>query len=274
MRVVLVLICGCWLGLGTLSAGTLAQFRTVFGDLEVELYDADKPVTVTNFIHYVESGAYSNLFIHRWEPLFVIQSGGYHMIERHTTNVAIKAINTVAVITNEYKVGRTFSNVYGTIAMARQEGVTNSATSQWFINLTNNSGLDFADGGFTVFGHVVGGTNVLNVFNDLTTNSPLYRANLGGALTKLPVTSVRPTFEDVVYVDITLLHVRVNGLADGSRDISWRSISNRVHRVEFTTQFPPLWQELSNTNGTGSEIHILDDNREATNRFYRVRVDY
>ena len=78
-----------WIGLALLwlsfvtdtpaLAGTLAQFRTVFGDIEVELYDQDKPVTVQNFIRYVQSGVWSQMFIHRCEPNFVIQGGGYYV---------------------------------------------------------------------------------------------------------------------------------------------------------------------------------------------------
>ena len=58
-------------------AGTLTQFRTPLGDIDVELFDEDKPVTTENFIRYVKSGRYENTFIHRWEPEFVIQGGGF-----------------------------------------------------------------------------------------------------------------------------------------------------------------------------------------------------
>ena len=57
------------------NAGTLCQIRTRFGTMEVELYDEDKPVTVANFKRYVQSGSWTNMFIQRWEPGFVIQGG-------------------------------------------------------------------------------------------------------------------------------------------------------------------------------------------------------
>src|SRR5688500_13831307 len=63
-------------------------------------------------------------------------------------------------LVSEYAVGSPRSNVYGTIAMARLPGVTNSASSEWFFNLGNNSFLDGVDGGFTVFGRVVRGFDV------------------------------------------------------------------------------------------------------------------
>src|SRR5204863_2977164 len=100
-------------------AGTLAQFRTVFGEIDVELYDQDKPVTVENFIRYVQSGAWNNMFIHRCDPNFVIQGGGYSVANRSATNQFISAVTKFGPITNEFGVGRRFSNVYGTLAMAK-----------------------------------------------------------------------------------------------------------------------------------------------------------
>src|ERR1041385_8622492 len=91
-------------------AGTLAQFRTVFGDIEVELYDQDKPVTVRNFINYVQSGRYQNEFAHRLEPGFVLQGGGYAVTNRNTTNWAAFSIPADPPITNEFASGRKLSN--------------------------------------------------------------------------------------------------------------------------------------------------------------------
>ena len=149
------------------QAGTLVQFRTVFGDIEVELYDQDKPVTVQNFLNYVKSGRYENEFVHRLVPGFVVQGGGFTVTNRGATNWQVVAIPTYPPITNEFGVGQQFSNVFGTIAMAKLGGNTNSATSQWYFNLTNNPSLDAANTNdfFVVFGHVIAGTNVLNVMN-------------------------------------------------------------------------------------------------------------
>src|SRR5213593_713520 len=73
-------------------AGTLAQFRSVFGDIEVELYDQDKPVTVQNFIRYIQSGRYQNEFSHRLVPGFVIQGGGFTAVNVGKTNADVLAV--------------------------------------------------------------------------------------------------------------------------------------------------------------------------------------
>ena len=267
----------------SVRAGTLVQFRTTFGDIEVELYDQDKPVTVQNFLNYLKSGRYQNEFAHRLIPNFVIQGGGFTL----TTNT-ISAVPTFPPITNEFGVGRQFSNVYGTIAMAKVGGDTNSASSQWFFNLANNLSLDAPDTNnfFVVFGHVIAGTNVLNVFNHFqlwtfpwaalpagTTNLVLYQF-YAPPLDTLPVLSSNfpPTSASFVFMDISLLQVAITN-ENGSEQISWNSATGLTNIVEFTTNLPPVWNTLITTNGTGARMAVMDD-AVAPNRFYRVRVIY
>ena len=155
----------------SVSAGTLAQFRTRFGDFDVELYDQDKPVTVRNFIRYVQSGAYTNMFLHRCLPGFVVQGGGFSTTNQLATNrfALFESVPNFGTITNEFNIGTRLSNTNGTIAMAKASGDPNSASSQWFFNLHDNStNLDNQNGGFTVFGRLVRGTNVLNIFNAIS----------------------------------------------------------------------------------------------------------
>ena len=229
------------------NAGTLVQFRTLFGDIEVELYDQDKPVTVQNFLRYVQSGRYQNEFAHRLVPGFVVQGGGFTIINRGTTNWGINTIETYPAITNEFGVGKRYSNVYGTIAMAKQGGYTNSATSQWFFNCANNSFLDAADTNnlFVVFGRVVGGTNVLNLLSGFQYWTGTQSSNLvlhqyyQPPFDDLPM--VRPVVVDsnFVFLDITLLQVAVKPLAGGAKEISWNSATGMTNIVEFTTNLPP-----------------------------------
>ena len=131
------------------AKATIVQFETSLGNFEVNLYDQGTPETVANFLSYVNSGAYENIIIHRSAPGFVIQGGGF----AYDTSWPVTAIDTQAAVVNE----PVYSNVRGTIAMAKLGGNPNSATSQWFFNLSNNSeNLDRQNGGFTAFGEVVG----------------------------------------------------------------------------------------------------------------------
>ncbi len=276
------------LALFSTRAGTLAQFRTAFGDVEVELYDQDKPATVQNFMRYVQSGRYQNEFAHRLVPSFVVQGGGFGVTNRGTTNAQIYAITTYPPITNEFGVGRRFSNVFGTIAMAKSGGDTNSATSQWFFNLTNNSFLDAPDTNdfFVVFGHVVKGTNVLNILNTFQNYNGSQQSNLVANVDPLlnyyfypnfqTCPLLHPVFADtnLLFLDITLLQVAIKPVAGGGREISWNSATGMTNVVEFTTNLPPVWRTLLSTNGTGSTIKVTDSSTNNASRFYRVRVGF
>lgn len=262
-------------------AGTLVRFRTSVGDWDVELFDAEKPATVQNFIRYIQAGLYQDSIMHRAVTNFVIQGGGAFIANRGTTNAGLFSIPTFPPITNEFKVGPFRSNVYGTIAMAKLAD-PNSATSQFFFNLANNSAaLDNTNnsGGFTVFGRVLAGTNALNRLNPGPANTTINVANLGGVLAELPVLKPAPIggfvyFTNLIYVDITLLNVQVKPRADGAREISWNSVSNRLNYVEYTTDFPPAWQLLVATNADGGNLTVLDASAANPSRFYRVRVAY
>ena len=266
-------------------AGTLAQFRTVFGDIEVELYDQDKPVTVQNFLHYVRSGAYQNMFLHRCVPGFVIQGGGFSVSDRAGTNDAtlFSSVTNYGTITNEFNVGTPQSNVFGTIAMAKLGGDPNSASSQWFFNLADNStNLDNQNGGFTVFGRVVRGTNVLNQVNNLSKGNGVvdlrwWFGDQASTFSDLPVDYTGfayPQYADLIYLDVSPLNVQVRSTDQGAREISWNSVSNKLNHVEFTTNLPPWWQTLISTNGTGNTLQVVDDGAVDARRFYRVRVEY
>lgn len=260
------------------SAGMLAQFRTPLGDIEVELYDQDKPVTVGNFRFYVESGFWRDMFMHRWVPGFVLQGGGYRLANRGTPENAFEAVPTFGTITNEFSVGRRFSNTNGTIAMARAGGQTNSAGSEWFFNLADNSELDAVDGGFTVFGRVLRGMEVLALFARQPADGSLvlydFQPNVPanqGVLKTVPLRVVNE-MADLVFVDITLLNVQVRPVS-GGREIAWNSVSGKTHHVEFTRQFPPVWESVHTVAGTGQRMVFTDAAADA-HRFYRVTVDY
>lgn len=274
------------------GAGTLAQFRTVFGEIDVELYDSQKPVTVRNFKALVESGAFVNTFFHRVVPGFVAQGGGYYVANPESTNLfsppwsLLGTVPSFGDITNEFGVGPKFSNTNGTIAMAKLGGNPNSASTEWFFNLGDNStNLDNQNGGFTVFGHVLGGTNaVLQIFNSISIFEGLQPMQFWypddslatNVFTDLPVQYLGiapPRYVDLVYVDITLLGVQVSSTGT-QRRISWNSVANRTNFVEYTTVMPPSWKPLVTTNGTGARFTATDPTPTNAFRFYRVRVGY
>ena len=265
------------LSTATVWSGPIAQFRTVYGDIEVELFE-DKPVTTQNFIRYVKSGLYQDTFFHRHVPGFVIQGGGFYVGGRNTTNAGFYYMPTFPTITNEFLVGRRMSNVFGTIAMAKLGGDTNSATSQFFFNLADNSAnLDGQNGGFTVFGKVVRGTNLLNRLNfpsAATNHITLFNAGPPFDSTPMLANSFSPS--NAFFVDISLLNTQVKMGANQAREISWNSVAGRTNYVEYTflTNMPPKWFQLVATNGNGTPFKVVDATSSNTNRFYRVRIDY
>lgn len=138
------------LALPVVGNASTVTMQTVLGDISIELFEAAAPLTVANFMNYVNSGAYTDSFIHRSMPGFIVQGGGYTW-----DNTGLHTITQNAPVMNEFSSTR--SNVRGTIAMAKLGSGPDTATNQWFFNLADNSAnLDFQNGGFTVFGQVIG----------------------------------------------------------------------------------------------------------------------
>jgi len=126
------------------------RLATNKGDIVIEMYENDAPITVANFLTYVQSGFYNGTIFHRVMPDFVDQGGGF--LPDLTQPDGLRA-----PIVNEFDTSR--PNSRGTISMARTNDL-NSATSQFFINLVDNTGLDTPGNGYAVFGRVVEGMNV------------------------------------------------------------------------------------------------------------------
>ncbi|PCJ49218.1 MAG: peptidylprolyl isomerase [Gammaproteobacteria bacterium] len=157
------------------SQATIVRFETTLGDIEVNLYDQTTPLTVANFLQYLNNGDYANVVFHRAETNFVLQGGGF----AYTGIWPLDGVSTTAPVNNE----PVHSNVTGTIAMAKLGGDPDSATNQWFFNLGDNSlNLDRQNGGFTVFGEVIG--DGMTVISEIVA---LQRYNLGGAFTSIPL---------------------------------------------------------------------------------------
>jgi cyclophilin family peptidyl-prolyl cis-trans isomerase len=139
---------------GALAADPQVDVVTNLGTIRLELYPAKAPKTVENFLQYVKDGHYDGTIFHRVIPGFMIQGGGM------TKDLRQKPTRPPVPI--ESKNG--LKNEVGTVAMARTSD-PNSATAQFFINVKNNGFLDYPgqDGyGYTVFGKVVDGMDVVN----------------------------------------------------------------------------------------------------------------
>ncbi len=147
---------------GTATQAPEVEIVTTAGNIFVRLDPARAPITVKNFLEYVKSGFYDGTIFHRVVPDFVIQGGGF------TATYQLK--KTRPPIPNES--GNGLENLRGTIAMARKRA-PNSATSQFYINLANNTRLDPQPNrrGYAVFGKVVGGMNVVDKIASVPTGS-------------------------------------------------------------------------------------------------------
>ena len=138
-----------YLSLIALANATIVEFQTSQGAIKVNLFDQTTPRTVANFLKYIDEQHYTNSVIHRVSSGFVVQGGGFAF----EGNWPLTRIAANPSVINE----PVYSNVKGTIAMAKLGNAPNSATDQWFFNLANNaSNLDLQNGGFTVFGQVIG----------------------------------------------------------------------------------------------------------------------
>jgi peptidyl-prolyl cis-trans isomerase A (cyclophilin A) len=156
----LVLIASCFASQAAI-AGPKVEFKTTLGNFVVELDDVKAPKTTANFLKYVNSGFYNGTIFHRVIDGFMIQGGGF------TPDLAQKP--TDAPVASEAQNGLK-NNVY-TIAMARTS-YPDSATSQFFINVNNNQGLDYPNAmgnGYTVFGKVISGTQTIDAIRKVPT---------------------------------------------------------------------------------------------------------
>jgi len=147
---------GVWAAGGSARADDkdkpVVVLETSEGNITLELDRAKAPKTVDNFLKYVDDGFYNDTIFHRVIPGFMIQGGG------HAKDTG-KEKKTRGSVKNES--GNGLSNARGTIAMARKQD-PDSATAQFFINLADNSRLDNAGGGYTTFGKVTGGMDVVD----------------------------------------------------------------------------------------------------------------
>jgi peptidyl-prolyl cis-trans isomerase B (cyclophilin B) len=166
-----VLVCGC--GEGAKKANfernmmtsetKTVKLETSMGNIVIELNEQAAPVTVKNFLGYIEEGFYDGTIFHRVIPDFMIQGGGFtdQMVEKQTREAII----------NEAKNG--LKNERGTIAMARKPH-PDSATVQFFINHRDNAPLNYVENGnpgYAVFGKIIEGMDVVDAIATVNTTT-------------------------------------------------------------------------------------------------------
>jgi cyclophilin family peptidyl-prolyl cis-trans isomerase/methionine-rich copper-binding protein CopC len=236
----------------TVVTGTLVQITFCgFPDgstsnVVVQLYDHEKPATVANFLHYIKPAywfgylpyvAYTNMIWDRCIPGYILQGGDYDAPDRTNETAPNDLASTLYSIhsnytensyfrppfatrvDNEFGVGPLISNTFGTLAMSKVSGYPDSAANSFFFNLADNSAsLDTQNGGYTVFGRLLPGSNylqysnVLQYFNTLSKpNRGIFDSTTAGtnqALTGLPVNYHGlglPADDNLFFADFTLL---------------------------------------------------------------------
>ena len=179
------------------ARATSVLMETVLGDIELELFDDTAPQTVANFLGYVTRGDYDNSFFHRSARFAtvpaVIQGGGFRIVN----GTDLGRVPEGPIVENEFGA----SNLRGTIAMARLAGVENSARSQFFFNVIDNPSFDGQDGGFTVFGFVSSGLDVMDAISNLPRTNA---SNVLPAFAELPIlstTGTQPLRERLVMIE-------------------------------------------------------------------------
>ncbi|OOR85248.1 peptidylprolyl isomerase [Moraxella canis] len=150
----------------------VVEFDTTFGQIKIELNAEKAPVTVANFLDYVESGHYDGLIFHRVIDGFMIQGGGM--------DAQMNEKRTGTPIKNEADNG--LKNTVGSIAMARTSD-PHSATAQFFINVKDNDFLNYSSPtpqgwGYAVFGQVIDGMDVVNQIKGVPTGRFGYHADV------------------------------------------------------------------------------------------------
>lgn len=167
----------------TAIANPKVVMKTSLGDMTIELFANEAPITVANFIAYVKSDFYKDVIFHRVIPGFVVQAGGFDtQYQRKQTQAPIANESTSRV-----------KNLRGTLSMARLPN-PDSATTQFFINLQDNRNLDWRPGqpGYAVFGKVISGIEVIDQM------ATLAQGNHSGVFVNAPN-------EPVVISSVTLL---------------------------------------------------------------------
>jgi cyclophilin family peptidyl-prolyl cis-trans isomerase len=169
------------------AANPVVVMETSMGTIKIELFEDKSPITVKNFLAYVDDKHYDNTIFHRVMSTFMIQGGGYKPgMASAVTRDEVKKLEkpTKEAIKNESNNG--VLNERGTLAMARLPG-PDTATAQFFINVKNNPNLDAKSNkpGYAVFGRVIDGMDIVDKIKNVKT-----KAVIPGEIEDVPVDEV------------------------------------------------------------------------------------
>jgi peptidyl-prolyl cis-trans isomerase A (cyclophilin A) len=228
---------------GGVASATIVRFETVLGNIDVRLYDTKTPLTTQNFMNYVDDSDWDDTFFHRSVPGFVVQGGGF----KFTDAGGVSNVPQDPAVMNEFAL----TNVRGTIAMAKLGSGPNTATNQWFFNLANNAAnLDNQNGGFTVFGRVVGtGMTVVDAI------AALPRVNAGSPFDALPVRNFVSgnTIKDENLANVTRIIERLLPAGDYNFD----GVVNNADYLVWKNSFGSTTLAEADGNGDGV-VNVAD----------------
>jgi peptidyl-prolyl cis-trans isomerase A (cyclophilin A) len=230
----------------------VVRFHTTSGDIDVRLYDGAAPLHAQNFLNYTTSNRYDATFIHRVAQQngqsadFVIQGGGFKL------NNSIFAATGIALdppVALEFAI----SNLRGTLGAARTAN-PNSAQSQWFFNVGDNTFLDSPGNDFTVFGRVVGGgMSVVDAINDLSVvNASAAQNAPSEAFAEVPVYNLQKVLsqQDIRNEDAVIVEdVEVLNFTDG--DYNFDGFVNNADLAIWSADIGSTTKAEADGNGNG-----------------------
>ena len=248
------------------AASPVARFESVLGDFDVVLDPIVAPRSVDNFSAYANRGAYDASIIHRSTTynsidIQIVQGGGFQLV---TTNLFRVPPDP------SIRLEARLANTRGTLAMARGNE-SDSATSQWYFNVTDNPGLDF---NYAVFGRVLGGgMSVVDAIGNIL----VYDASLqlGPVFVELPLFAPALTISSFILINsVRVAPFVITSLTHASDavEIRWTPLStNSPVRVERREKIGHgTWSVVSSNNTTGI---FHDTNAPTGSAFYRVVIE-
>jgi peptidyl-prolyl cis-trans isomerase A (cyclophilin A) len=252
------------LTVSVLAGPPIARFQSVLGNFDVLLDPDAAPISVTNFMAYANRGAYDTTIIHRSTTknptdIQIVQGGGFELM----SNMLVPVTTDPPIL---LEAG--MSNSRGTLAMARTPD-PNSATSQWYFNVANNTGLDFD---YAVFGQTLGGgQSVLDAIGEVPTYDKRLQLQ-DGAFGQLPLFGPELFIQNLVLIN----SVRVEPFAitnisrtANTTQLRWTALSTntpvRIERTDDLTGEP--WTIIASNNTTGT---FTDTTAPTRGAYYRI----